>query len=75
MKVCTLGLREHRGNRLGKTGQTVDRGDQGVGDASGLQLVQDLEPELGTLEREYLERHRFRSQAEARMAAFELIEG
>lgn len=43
------GLGEHRRDRLGKTLETVDDRDQDIVDASGLELVDDLEPELCAL--------------------------
>lgn len=40
-------LRKDGGDRLGKSLQAVDDGDQNVGDAAVLQLVHDAQPELG----------------------------
>lgn len=41
------GLREHRCDGLGKALEPVDYGDQDIVDAAGLELVDDLKPELG----------------------------
>ena len=41
------GLREHRCDGLGEALEPVDDGDQDIVDAAGLELVDDLKPELG----------------------------
>ena len=43
------GRREHRGQGLGHALQAVGDGDQDVSDAAGLEIVEDLHPELGAL--------------------------
>jgi hypothetical protein len=45
------GLWKDRPDRLRKTLQAVDDGDQDILDAAGLQIVHDLEPEFGALRR------------------------
>lgn len=42
-------LWEHGGDRLGEPGEPIDAGDQDVGDAALVQIVEDGEPELGAL--------------------------
>jgi hypothetical protein len=42
-------LREDRVNSFGKALQAIDYGDENVLRTAGLQLVDDAQPELGTL--------------------------
>jgi hypothetical protein len=43
------GPRKHRCNRFRKALEPVGRGDQGVIDGARLEVIDDLEPEPGTL--------------------------